>query len=527
MMMITGSNYIGQKPSAKGTNHLKAFNPSDNSLFPEEFKEATSEEIDEAVQLASKAAKQLKNFSSAFIADFLDAIAEEILNLGDHLVQRASQESGLPEGRITGERGRTCGQLNAFARLLREGSWVDAIIDTAQPDRAPIPKPDLRKMLIPIGPVVVFGASNFPLAFSTAGGDTASALAAGNPVIVKGHESHLGTNELVSQAILKAAQRTGMPDGIFSMVNGGIDVGQQLVKYPAVKAVGFTGSLRGGRALFDAVNQRPEPIPVYAEMGSVNPVLILPEKLQSDPKGMAQAIASSVTLGVGQFCTNPGLLFGIKSDELETFKTELEKTLAETPSATMLNAKIAATYDRQAKEVISSLNSSDPGDTPENNQARALTASVSGEDFLKNPQLAEEVFGPFTLLAECDSPEQMQQAIENLHGQLTGTVQGTANDLEEFKEVVNSLREKVGRILFGGVPTGVEVCHAMHHGGPYPASTDAKFTSVGSDAIYRFVRPVSYQNWPQEHLPDALKNENPLNIWRTVDGEKSKASIES
>uniref|UniRef100_UPI00404849AB aldehyde dehydrogenase family protein n=1 Tax=Roseivirga sp. TaxID=1964215 RepID=UPI00404849AB len=306
--MIKGTNFIGKTASAKGKDSLFAINPTDNSQLAGQFTAATEAEVNAAVEQAQSAYSVYQELSSAERADFLDAIAEEIMALGDELVKRASSETGLPEGRIQGERGRTCNQLKLNAALLREGSWVNATIDTAIPDRSPAPKPDLRKMQIPIGPVVVFGASNFPLAYSTAGGDTASALAAGNPVIVKGHESHLGTNDLVSQAILTAAEKTGMPDGVFSMVNGGIPVGQQLVKHPLVKAVGFTGSFRGGKALFDLANQRPEPIPVYAEMGSINPTFLLPNKLEKDPEGLAGIVAGSITLGVGQFCTNPGLL---------------------------------------------------------------------------------------------------------------------------------------------------------------------------------------------------------------------------
>ena len=303
--MIQGKNFIGGHASSEGTDQLNSYNPADGSVFTESFAVATPAEIDEAVAKARVAFTRYREIEAAQKADFLDAIAEEIMNLGDELVDRASGESGLPTGRIQGERGRTCNQLKLFASLVREGSWVQATIDTALPERTPIPKPDLRKMQVPLGPVVVFGASNFPLAFSTAGGDTASALAAGCPVIVKGHESHLGTNELISRAILTAAEKTNVPEGVFSMVNGGIPVGQALVKHPDVKAVGFTGSLKGGKALFDLANQREEPIPVYAEMGSINPTFLLPEKLAEDPKALGQSIAASVTLGVGQFCTNP------------------------------------------------------------------------------------------------------------------------------------------------------------------------------------------------------------------------------
>lgn len=521
--MISGINFIGSTPSKEGKDQLLSYNPTDGSTFDESFVIATPSEIDKALQKATKAFATYRSIPTTQKADFLDAIADEIMALGDELVERACGESGLPAGRIQGERGRTCNQLKMFANLVREGSWVEAVIDNAIPDRAPIPKVDLRKMQIPIGPVVVFGASNFPLAFSTAGGDTASALAAGNPVIVKGHESHLGTNELVSKAILAAAEKTNMPDGVFSMVNGGITVGQQLVKHPAVKAVGFTGSLRGGRALFDLASQREEPIPVYAEMGSINPTFLFPEKLAENPESLGKVLAGSVTLGVGQFCTNPGLLVGIKSHDLDLFSQSLEEGLADI-TGTMLNAKIAESYYKSRDSLLSEENVSCKGnkEKAEGNTAKALTAKVSASAFLKNPKLHEEIFGPFTLLVVCESTAEMEAVAASLHGQLTGTLVATERDLTQNDTTVKTLEQKVGRILFNGVPTGVEVCPAMHHGGPYPASTDAKFTSVGTDAIYRFTRPISYQNWPDSLLPPELQKSNPLGIWRLIDGKQTQ-----
>ncbi len=522
--MINGTNFIGSTPSGQGEETLFSYNPVDGSAFAESFAVAGTDEINQAVDKAVSAFQAYQSISNQAKADFLDAIADEIMALGDELVERACGESGLPTGRIQGERGRTCNQLKMFASLVREGSWVEAIIDTAIPDRAPIPKPDLRMMQIPIGPVVVFGASNFPLAFSTAGGDTASALAAGNPVIVKGHESHLGTNELVSKAILAAAAKTGMPEGVYSMVNGGIPVGQQLVKHPGVKAVGFTGSLRGGRALFDLANQREEPIPVYAEMGSINPTFLMPEKLGEDPEGLGKSFAGSVTLGVGQFCTNPGLLVGVKSEALDTFSKSLADGLADA-TGTMLNAKIAESYYQHRDALLNEAGVAHEGNTEkaEGNTARALTATVSASTFLENPRLHEEIFGPFTLLVVCDSAAEMELIAAGLQGQLTGTLVATENDLTQNDTVVKNLQQKVGRILFNGVPTGVEVCPAMHHGGPYPASTNAKYTSVGTTAISRFTRPVSYQNWPDRLLPAELQRDNPLGIWRLVNGERTKS----
>lgn len=525
--MIQGTNFIGNTASKEGQPYLTAFNPADGNLFPEQFYIATPSEVDAAVEKAANAFVIYSQIPATQKADFIDAIADEIMALGDELVKRACGESGLPEGRIQGERGRTCGQLKMFASLVREGSWVEATIDTAQPGRQPAPKPDLRKMQTAIGPVVVFGASNFPLAFSTAGGDTASAFAAGNPVIVKGHESHLGTNDLVCQAILKAAEKTGMPDGVFSMVNGGIPVGQQLVQHDLVKAVGFTGSFKGGKALYDLAAQRSEPIPVYAEMGSVNPTFILPEKLAEAPESLGKAIAASVTLGVGQFCTNPGLIVSLQSKGLSAFSQSLAEALEATVPASMLNEKIAQSYYANRAELLKENGVKVSGDSEkaEGNLGRALTASVSAAAFLENPKLQEEIFGPFTLLVICDSEQEMEAVAQSLQGQLTGTLAATENDLVSHSKTVRTLTQKVGRILFNGVPTGVEVCPAMHHGGPFPSTTDAKFTSVGTAAIYRFTRPIAYQNWPDSLLPTELQNSNPMGVWRTVDGEKTKTSL--
>jgi len=525
--MITGKNYIGKEASAQGDQILTAYNPTDNSAFSEQFVAATTQEIDQVVAKAHRAFSLYKSISYEKRAQFLETIAEEIVALGDILLERASGESGLPLGRFQGERGRTCNQLKMFAGVLRDGSWLDVNIDTALPDRQPLPKVDLRKMQIPIGPVAVFGASNFPLAFSTAGGDTASALAAGNPVIVKGHEAHLGTNELVCQAILSAVEKCKMPDGVFSMVNGGIETGQHLVKHPKVKAVGFTGSLGGGRAIFDLANQRPEPIPVYAEMGSTNPSFLMPEKLAADPVGLGNTFANSVALGVGQFCTSPGLLIGVKSAALDQFINRLSQALAAKDAVTMLTKKIATSYYNHRGALIEQTGVEQLGDSsnPGTNKGKPLTAKVDGKTFLSNPKLHEEIFGPFTMVVACEDTVEMLAVANSLDGQLTGTLVASENDLANHEEVVDVLSTKVGRILFNGVPTGVEVCHSMQHGGPYPASTDQRTTSVGTAAIARFVRPIAYQSWPDNLLPDPLKNSNPLGIWRVVNGERTKSAI--
>jgi len=518
--MINGKNIIGFEYSNEGSETFKAVNPALVTEIDGDFYSATEPEVARAVEKAVIAFDTYASLSGEKKANFLDQIGAEILDLGDELVQRAVQESGLPEARIVGERGRTVGQLNNFANLLREGSWVEASIDTAIPDRSPIPKPDLRKMLIPIGPVVVFGASNFPLAFSTAGGDTASVLAGGNPVIVKAHNSHPGASELVAEAIYKAAEKTGMPDGVFShLQDKGYSVAQQLVTAEGVKAVAFTGSLRGGKALLELSAHRKVPIPVFAEMGSINPVIILPGALEKSGD-LATQYAGSITLGSGQFCTNPGLLVSVASDSLENFKTQLGNEIEKIVPTTMLNEGIYAHYQslkentiEQAGVKVLSKSSHNPGNT----SGTPLVATVSGNDFISNPSLHEEVFGPFSLLVECSDQDQLERVASLIEGQLTITLMGTENDLINNKAVIKKLIHKTGRILFNGVPTGVEVCASMQHGGPFPASSDSRFTSVGTGAIKRFVRPMSYQNWPNDLLPLELQDKNPLGIWRLKD----------
>jgi len=527
--MITGKNYIGKSLSAKGTLTFKTFNPALNSENEAIFTEASSIEINEAVSLASKAFQVYNQKSGNEKAAFLRAIAEEIEALGDALVEVYTSESGLPAGRAKGERGRTIGQLNAFATHIEQGSWVEASIDTAQPNRVPMPKVDLRKMLIPIGPIVVFGASNFPFAFSTAGGDTASALASGCPVIVKSHPMHAGTSEMVSSAIIKAAERTGMPNGVFSNMNSsGISVGQALVKHPKVKGVGFTGSIRGGRALFDLAAQRPEPIPVFAEMGSINPVVLLPEALSEKTSDWAKTYAGSITLGSGQFCTNPGLILAIKSDSLNEFGQILAEEIVKIEPSCMLHPTIFGAYESNKTKLISQEGVKVLADytaDAKSNFGRQVVSKVDGKTFLENVSLHQEVFGPFSLLVACDNEAQLAQVIRELEGQLTGTIIGSKEEVAKNTEIVSALQNRVGRIIFNGVPTGVEVCPSMLHGGPYPASTDARFTAVGVDAIKRWARPFSFQSWPNELLPNELKNENPLNILRNIDGQKSTDKI--
>ncbi|MEM9685802.1 MAG: aldehyde dehydrogenase (NADP(+)) [Bacteroidota bacterium] len=522
--MIT-ENLIAGTKSAEGTAFLQSINPATQTPLPEEFSIATTAEVNAAVTAAYEAWNIYKNTTGKERAVFLRAIVSEIEHLGDTLIHRAIAESGLPENRIRGERGRTCNQLQLFANLIEEGSWVDAVIDEAMPDRKPLPRADIRKMSIAIGPVVVLTASNFPLAFSTAGGDTASALAAGCPVVVKAHPSHLGTNALVAEAIATAAHKCNMPMGVFSSLQGGIETGQQLVRHPLVKAVGFTGSYRGGKALFDLANSRPEPIPVYAEMGSNNPIFILEEKLKTDYEDLAITIANSVNLGAGQFCTNPGILVLQKSEAVTAFLQALESTFAQLPSAIMLNEGIFNAYNKGKEACVTSTGVavvSERKNVKGDWKGEPAVASVAAKHFLQHKNLQEEVFGPFTLAVLCDDAKEVMEVAMKLQGQLTATIIATAEELENSTALVEILSQKAGRVIFNGVPTGVEVCPAMHHGGPFPSTSNALFTSVGTDAIKRFVRPVTFQNMPDAVLPSALKAANPLHIWRTVNGEKTK-----
>ncbi len=526
--MITGKNYIGNTLSAEGNKTYKTFNPQLNIENEHTFYEATSDEINEAVELAAKAFKSFRHTSGKQKADFLNAIADEILALDDELINVYRSESGLPEGRAKGERGRTVFQLRSFADLVAEGSWVEATIDTAIPDRQPLPKSDIRKMNIPLGPVVVFGASNFPLAYSTAGGDTAAAFAAGCPVIVKSHPMHAGTGELVASAIIKAANKTNMPNGVFSNLNSsGIEVGVQLVKHPEVKAVGFTGSIRGGRALLDLAAQREEPIPVFAEMGSINPVIMLPNALKNRSESLAKTYASSITLGTGQFCTNPGLIIGIKGNDLTNFISTLANEIVKIEPSCMLHPNIYGAYESNKAKALAqpelSVVANYDTDVKENYARQAIT-TVEGRTFLANTTLHQEVFGPFSMVVQCENVEQMEAIIGNLEGQLTGTLIADG-EAEQYSNIILALQNRVGRLIYNGVPTGVEVCPSMVHGGPYPASTDSRFTAVGINSIKRWVRPFSFQDWPNHLLPDELKNENPLGISRNVDGKQTNQKI--
>lgn len=519
-MLIT-AHRIGYNESSEGRDQWRAIDATTQEMLEGDFATATQEEIDLAVSKAANAFEHYRNMPAAARASFLREIANGVEALGDTLVQRMHQESALAEVRIRNERARTTGQLRIFADLITEGSWVDAVIDHSDVSRNP-PRPDLRRMMHPIGPVVVFSVSNFPLAYSTAGGDTASALAAGCPVIVKAHEAHPGTNAMVADAIVKAAQKTGMPDGVFSTLYAqGFEVGKQLVTHPSVAAVGFTGSRKGGRALFDLAAAREVPIPVFAEMSSINPIFLLPGTVRLNAAHLAGQIASSVNTGAGQFCTRPGLLIALENEETSHFLSLLKKAFREVTPLTMLHSGIYENYVRSKTEFLTTPEVKKEHTQPdESSSAKAgpAIASVSAADFLSNENLQNEVFGPFTMLIKCNDLDEMMAIAKNLEGQLTSTLCGTDEELAHSEQLVDILRQRAGRLIFNGVPTGVEVCPAMVHGGPYPATTDSRFTAVGTSAIRRWVRPIVYQNCPQDLLPDALKDGNPLGIWRMVNG---------
>jgi len=526
--MTDGKQLIGFEQSAEGTDTFKSVNPATGETVGVFYK-ATPGEVEKATAKAATAFQVYRKKSGHEKAAFLDAAAAEIEALGDELVSICSTESALPKGRIQGEMGRTTGQLRMFANLLREGSWLDARIETANPERTPLPKPDIRFMQLPLGPVVVFGASNFPLAFSAAGGDTASALAAGCPVIVKAHSAHPATGELVGKAVIRAAKATGMPDGVFSLLYGdGSTVGTQLVTHDEVRAVGFTGSYTGGKALYDAAVRRAIPIPVYAEMGSTNPVFILPETLDSQAEAFAKGFSGSVTLGVGQFCTNPGMLIYEDTASGKDFTNHLEEAFKQTTGGVMLAANIHKSYTAGVKhhlavEGVETLAEGAKSDAL--NTASPILFKTKSSVFNKNPALAEEIFGPASLVVEATSKDEILNIARNLSGHLTATVHGTEKDLIAYKDLLDILEQKVGRVIVNAFPTGVEVNSAMVHGGPFPATTDSRSTSVGTAAINRFTRPVSYQGLPQVLLPDELKNSNPLGIWRLVNGAHSKDAI--
>ncbi len=508
------------------TSTVQAVNPATGNAHETSYEVATPAQISAAAEAAGRAFGPYSALPGAERAAFLRAIADELEAAREDIVAMVPEETALPEGRAGGELGRTMGQLRMFAALIEEGSWVDARIESAQPAREPLPKPDVRSMLIPLGPVAVFGASNFPLAFSVAGGDTASALAAGCPVVAVAHWAHPGTSQLVANAVLRAAQKTNMPDGVFALLQGtGQQVGVPLVKHPAIKAVGFTGSRRGGHALADAARARPEPIPVFAEMSSINPVVILPGAASGRAAAIAQGLAGSVTMGVGQFCTNPGLVF-VPEDSAETFAGELAAALADVKGGTALHRGIAESYAASIGartgqgnlEVVVGGSGAAEGTEQGDGAMHPFVFKTTLEAFAADSRLAEEAFGPATTLVTYGSAKQLADVIRGLEGQLTGTIHYDASDRPLNSDVVDALRSRVGRLLLNSYPTGVEVCSAMVHGGPYPATSDGRETAVGTPAIYRWTRRFCWQDMVEEALPAELQDENPHGIRRMVDG---------
>jgi alpha-ketoglutaric semialdehyde dehydrogenase len=530
-MEILGKSLIGFHDSATTAGPFNARNPATGDKIDAIFFSASQEDIERAAAVAGEAFPSYSRLPGRERASFLNLIASRLELIADLLVARAHSETALPEPRLRLETARTCNQLRLFASIIEEGSWVSARVDHGDPDRKPLPKPDIRSMLHPLGPVVVFGASNFPLAFSVAGGDTASALAAGNPVIVKAHPAHPGTSELVGRAIRDCVRERGLPEGVFSLLfDSGTEVGANLVQQPCVKAVGFTGSIPAGRALMDLAVRRPEPIPFYGEMGSTNPVFILPGAMAARGKEIASQLHASFTLGGGQFCTKPGLVFLPQQDASANFLPEFQDKVARSQKLTLLTSGIRNSYQReiQSRKGRSNLALLAEGEQPASGPAFLARVTVFQTDvsrLLGSPDLGSEVFGPSTLLVHFSNQGELLDAVRSLSGHLTATIHGTEGDLQEFSELLQILRDKVGRIVFNGYPTGVEVCHAMIHGGPYPASTDSRTTSVGSQAIFRFARPVCYQDFPDSALPAELKNSNPLDIFRMVDGKFTRGQL--
>jgi NADP-dependent aldehyde dehydrogenase len=520
---LTGKSIIGFNRGEKQEKTFRAYKPQTGEQIEPDFFSASMAELNQAVKLAHEVRIVYGKVSGREKAVFLRQIAENIESLGDDLINRATLETGLPTARFQSERGRTCSQLRLFADLVEEGSWVDARIDLANKNRQPLPKPDVRSMLRPIGLVAVFCASNFPLAFSVAGGDTASALAAGCPVVVNAHSAHPGTAELVGAAISEAVKTCNLPEGVFSLLfSADYEIGQALVKHSNIKAVGFTGSRAGGRALMEIAASRPEPILVYAEMSSINPTFILPDILAEKCDEIASGLHGSFTLGVGQFCTKPGVVIVPENATLEKFTAKLNELIKQTAALPLLTAGIRKNYQQntaQRGETIALISGSNDLTGFAVNASFFQTSAV---EFLQNPDLSDEIFGPTTILVKSDQRAELLEIARRMEGQLTATIFGTAQDLREYADLIEVLETKAGRLIFNGFPTGVEVCHAMVHGGPFPATSDSRSTSVGTRAINRFARLVCYQNFPDETLPDELKNDNPLRIWRLVDSEFSK-----
>lgn len=523
-MTLEGKLLIGQQAISGQQADIHAVNPATGETLAPAYPGGGKTEVEQACALAEAAFDSYRETSLEARASFLEAIAAEIEGIGDELIERAMAETGLPRPRLEGERGRTCGQLRLFASVVRAGEWLDVRIDPAMPDRQPLPRADLRQRHIGLGPVAVFGASNFPLAFSVAGGDTASALAAGCPVVVKGHSAHPGTSELVGRAIQRAVAKCELPEGVFSLLFGsGREIGQALVADPRIQAVGFTGSRNGGTALMATAQARPQPIPVYAEMSSINPVFLLPEALKARGKAIAEGFVGSLNMGAGQFCTNPGLVIAVQGPELDAFVAAAGEAVKGSAAQTMLTPGIHDAYQQGVGRLAShgkviEVARGQAGETAHPCQAGLFVTQA--EAFLSDPALQEEVFGSTSLVIACADTQEVARVAAQLEGQLTITLQMDDGDLATAKQLLPTLERKAGRILANGWPTGVEVCHAMVHGGPYPATSDSRTTSVGSAAIFRFLRPVCYQALPEGLLPDAIRDGNPAGVSRLVDGKR-------
>ena len=491
------------------------------------YRDANRKEINDAMEKSWRSFYEYRKLPLKSRADFMRTIGIELEKNSDDLIQTAQQETNLSAERLHGELMRTILQLNQYATAAEKGEWLEARIDTASKENQS--SHDIRKMLVPLGPVVVFGASNFPFAYSTAGGDTACAFAAGCPVIVKAHPAHAETSEKVAKAILNSVDKCKLPGGIFSHIHGAsVEVGKALVMHPRTKAVGFTGSLAGGKQLFDWGNQRENPIPVFAEMGSINPVFLMAEKLKESAEEIAETYAASITQGIGQFCTNPGLIIGIEGDDLQNFMRMLGDKIKKSPPGKMLHPGIAKAFDEKRNRALNEKNVtivSVSDIQKKEHEGSPTLVTASGYDFLNNPVLHQEVFGPYSLIIRCKDIQQMIEVARNLEGQLTSTLMASDNDLISNNELIEEIKNICGRFVLNGVPTGVQVCLSMQHGGPFPATTDSRFTSVGADGIKRFARPVAFQNWPNKFLPDELKNENPLQIRRTINNEMTKDPV--
>jgi len=526
MTKLTGRSLIGFQEGAGSDDLLYASDPTTGQRLQPGFLPATAEEVNRAVEISADAFRTYSRTSGRERGKFLRTIAAEIEAVAGDIVERAAQETALPVARLQGETARTCNQLRLFAQVAEEGSWANARIDHAEPERKPLPKPDIRSLMRPLGPVVVFGASNFPLAFSVAGGDTASALAGGNTVIVKAHAAHPGTSEIVGRALLKSVRECGLPEGVFSLLFGhGSQIGTALMKHPLVRAGGFTGSRSAGRALMDIAASRPEPVPFYAEMSSTNPVFILPGALRERAETIASGLHASFTLGAGQFCTKPGIVFLAKGSDADKFAGKLGELVAGSSPFHLLTGAIHSSYDaaiakRKADSAVTVLAEKQSSGTAGFCAHPAVFEADAGSFIGAN--LEEEIFGPTTLLVRHSNRDQVLEIARSLEGHLTATIHATEQDLTDYADLIAILETKVGRLVFNGFPTGVEVTHAMVHGGPYPSTSDGRSTSVGTQAIFRFTRLVCYQGFPDRALPDELKEANPLGIWRMVDGNMSK-----